>query len=262
MSQVINVKYDSYDVYIGRPSIYGNPFTHRSSKYLDVIKVPSRDDAIFSFRDWLLGLRYIDFQQDRRRELITNLPYLKNKILGCHCKPLSCHGDVLLTLSSNYKMITVFRDDYCFLSNFYYYPFSYKNFSYKTAEHAYQAEKTDSVDEKLLIISQKTPSNAKRLGYKVNLKSNWNFIKNNIMEDIIRAKFREPVLARLLLLTGTDYLIEGNTWGDTYWGCTWCNKDKKWIGKNHLGLLLMKIRNELCQNLNVLKVTPLQALKS
>lgn len=59
------------------------------------------------------------------------------------------------------------------------------------------------------------------------------------MEDLLRQKFSKTPLRRLLLATGEAELIEGNTWGDTYWGV--CHG----VGQNHLGCLLMKIRGEL-----------------
>ena len=61
------------------------------------------------------------------------------------------------------------------------------------------------------------------------------------MEEALRKKFSDPGLRKALLDTGDEYLEEGNTWRDEYWGV--CNG----IGKNRLGKLLMKIRDELRQ---------------
>ena len=59
------------------------------------------------------------------------------------------------------------------------------------------------------------------------------------MEEALRIKFSNPKLRKALLDTGDEYLEEGNTWGDQYWGV--CNG----VGKNKLGKLLMKIRQEI-----------------
>lgn len=60
------------------------------------------------------------------------------------------------------------------------------------------------------------------------------------MEDLLRLKFSNREVANLLILTGDEELIEGNWWGDKFWGIY--NGE----GENHLGKLLMKIRGELC----------------
>ena len=61
------------------------------------------------------------------------------------------------------------------------------------------------------------------------------------MEEIVRAKFgQNPVLADKLLATGDTLLIEGNTWGDKFWGVD----TRVGQGENHLGKILMKVRAE------------------
>jgi predicted NAD-dependent protein-ADP-ribosyltransferase YbiA (DUF1768 family) len=59
------------------------------------------------------------------------------------------------------------------------------------------------------------------------------------MEDLSRQKFSHPELRQKLLDTGSCTLVEGNTWGDTFWGV--CDG----VGENHLGKLLMTIRADL-----------------
>ena len=63
--------------------------------------------------------------------------------------------------------------------------------------------------------------------------------KLGITEDVIRQKFNNPELKEKLIATGDAELIEGNPWGDTFWGV--CEGK----GENHLGKILMKIRSEL-----------------
>lgn len=77
--RVVNVKsMDYYDVYIGRPSPWGNPFR--------IGKDGTREEIIQKFKEFYEGCT--DFRQQVKAEL-------KNKILGCYCAPLPCHGDIL-----------------------------------------------------------------------------------------------------------------------------------------------------------------------
>lgn len=84
-----------------------------------------------------------------------------------------------------------------------------------------------------------SPGEAKRLGRKATLRLDWEKVKLTIMEDLLRQKFAWKELKEKLLSTGDEELVEGNTWSDTFWGV--CNGK----GENHLGKLLMKIREEL-----------------
>lgn len=91
--RVVHCKKEPYDVYIGRPSKWGNVFTHlpELSGREGMIVVASRSEAIARYREWILG----------QPELLADLPELKGKVLGCWCKPKTCHGDVLLDLIEN-----------------------------------------------------------------------------------------------------------------------------------------------------------------
>ena len=81
---------------------------------------------------------------------------------------------------------------------------------------------------------------AKRMGRRVELRVDWETVKERIMYEICLAKFTQhSELAQKLLKTGTKYLVEGNYWGDTEWGV--CNGK----GKNKLGKILMRVREEL-----------------
>jgi ribA/ribD-fused uncharacterized protein len=112
--------------------------------------------------------------------------------------------------------------------------------SYPTVEHFFQAMKTTDKAERAKILAAKTPAEAKRIGKTVTLRKNWNQIREEVMETGLRAKFQQnPELKKKLLETKDADLIEGNTWGDTFWG----QVDGK--GENNLGKLLMKIRDEL-----------------
>ncbi|MCH7737275.1 MAG: NADAR family protein [Chloroflexi bacterium] len=58
------------------------------------------------------------------------------------------------------------------------------------------------------------------------------------MLELLRDKFRDPVLRQMLLDTGDLELVEGNNWGDRFWGRV------SGVGDNHLGRLLMQVRGE------------------
>jgi ribA/ribD-fused uncharacterized protein len=130
------------------------------------------------------------------------------------------------------ETIDKFDGEYAFLSNFY----PIRN---TTLEHLYQASKARIPETKVFIMEARTPGDAKRLGRVVALVDNWEEHKLEVMLTLLRDKFSIPELKEKLLATGNAILIEGNNWNDTYWGV--CNG----IGENHLGKLLMQVREEL-----------------
>ena len=135
--------------------------------------------------------------------------------------------------------IDSFNGQYRFLSNFAACKVTYEGLEYKSTEHAYQAAKTLNAEARRKIREAKSPGEAKRLGKTVYLRPDWEEIKFEIMENLLRQKFNQPDFKRALLNTGNIELIEGNTWGDTIWGVC------KGKGQNHLGKLLMKVRKDL-----------------
>lgn len=70
----------------------------------------------------------------------------------------------------------------------------------------------------------------------------------DVMYDILKAKFSDEDLKARLLLTAEKQLIEGNNWHDNFWGNCTCKKCGSIEGKNMLGKLLMKLREELQEN--------------
>lgn len=104
-SKVVHCKKESYDVYIGRSSDrhshehFGNPFSHRPGTQALII-LKTREEAIEAFRQWLTGEYWNDVNVEQRQWILANLHTLKGKILGCWCKPKSCHGDILFELSN------------------------------------------------------------------------------------------------------------------------------------------------------------------
>ena len=141
-------------------------------------------------------------------------------------------------------MINTFKGTHGFLSNFSPSLIRYEGLMYPTVEHAYQATKAQNFSEKVEICGAATPVDAKRMGKEVLMTPqdiiNWNKKKLTVMEELLRLKFLEgSVLGRLLVDTGSHELVEGNWWGDTFWGVC------RGVGENNLGKLLMKIRSDI-----------------
>ena len=136
--------------------------------------------------------------------------------------------------------IDCFDGEYAFLSNFYDSPIEKDGIVYPTNEHFFQAMKTLDNEERKRIAAAETPGKAKRMGRSVKLRPDWEQSKIQIMKEGLTLKFLcHKDLAEKLVATGDVWLIEGNWWGDTYWGV--CNG----VGHNMLGNLLMEIRRDL-----------------
>lgn len=137
-------------------------------------------------------------------------------------------------------MIDRFSGDYAFLSN--YYPsvivWGHDKEEFPTVEHFFQAMKTWSITQHEAIRTACCPGEAKKLGRRCTLREDWDEVKNDFMLTGLRKKFEDPVLRQKLIDTGNEFLVEGNTWHDTYWGV--CEGK----GRNMLGTLLMQVREE------------------
>jgi len=136
-------------------------------------------------------------------------------------------------------IIDRFEKENFFLSNFYPCDIVYKGQKFTSTEAAFQCQKCANEEDKLAF-SRFEPSESKMYGGKVKLRKDWEDVKVQEMENILRAKFTQiPALGEKLVKTGNAMLIEGNTWRDTFWGIY------EGKGENNLGKLLMKIREEL-----------------
>lgn len=135
--------------------------------------------------------------------------------------------------------ITEFKGKYRFLSNFHHAPLTVIGIPYLSSEAAYQASKTLDLKQREMF-SELGPTDAKKLGNQIALRPNWDTVtKLECMELCLRSKFQNnPQLLDWLIATGDVKLIEGNHWGDTFWGVC------KGKGTNYLGKLLMIIREE------------------
>lgn len=138
-------------------------------------------------------------------------------------------------------MIDHFHGKNRFLSNFYPVVVEFESVRYPSVEHAYQAAKTPDTTKRWLfsIANALTAGDAKRVGKNLVRRPDWEQVKLDVMTELVRKKFGRQDMARCLLLTGDEELIESNTWGDCFWGI--CGGR----GDNHLGKILMMVRDEL-----------------
>jgi len=127
-----------------------------------------------------------------------------------------------------------------FLSNFWMSSVEYEGIIYPSSEHAYQAAKFFPVKTRQKIATLKTPGEAKRFGRRNPMRDDWEDVKVEEMYKILLTKFGNKELRQLLLATGDQELIEGNTWGDKFWGQCPVGDGENWLGK-----LLMKVRREI-----------------
>lgn len=138
-----------------------------------------------------------------------------------------------------------FDGAYRFLSNFYMIDVEMDGYTYRSVEHAFQAAKTLDPTKRSVIARAHTPGLAKKLGRAVALRPDWNDVRETIMRQLVVDKFGYEDMAARLLETGERELIEGNTWGDTFWGMHFPKRGKHGIGENRLGKILMDVRKEI-----------------
>lgn len=166
-------------------------------------------------------------------------------------------------------MIHEFRGEHLFLSNMQ--PLRFPiltiqgTYAY-SSEHAYQAAKfTDPVIHRLVahvtaLERQKGERldgiSSKNLAHELidgdeSLKNpGWgDQMKLAVMEEAVRRKFiANPDLLDMLLATGDEELVEGNTWGDRFWGVDPVGSED---GENHLGQVLMQVRGVLRKDIRL-----------
>lgn len=137
--------------------------------------------------------------------------------------------------------IKQFQGEYRFLSNFWPCDILFDGLSYPSTENAFQAAKTNNLLDRARF-TEYTSGTAKREGKRLKLRSDWDEVRLQVMYEINRYKYTiHSDLRAKLLATGDAYLMEGNTWHDTYWGVDL----ESGKGQNHLGKILMRIREEL-----------------
>lgn len=92
LCKVVHHRKEPYDILIDRTTKWGNPFSNKKGTKAEYI-LPTRREAIEAYRQWITN--------GDGRYLLNDLHELKGKVLGCWCKPKSCHGDVLVELVNN-----------------------------------------------------------------------------------------------------------------------------------------------------------------
>ena len=141
------------------------------------------------------------------------------------------------------EMIDEFQGEYRWLSNFHVQakPIVVDGLVFDSVEAAYQAMKTlDPIARAKF--QELTPSESKKFGRKLDLRKDWEEVKLGVMEGLVRQKFTvDNQLAQKLINTFPLMLVEGNWWGDKFWGVD----RKHHSGENHLGKILMRIREDL-----------------
>lgn len=155
-------------------------------------------------------------------------------------------------------MIEGFFNEYRWLSNFWEVDIKFDGITYPSIEHYYVAMKIDEPQKITIKINNKdtkvlmtvlqlreyiskleTPGKAKKLGMKLIKRKDWDDIKISIMEFGLRQKYTQEPFKQNLIDTYPQKIIETNYWNDTFWGVYEGN------GKNILGKLIMKIREEI-----------------
>jgi hypothetical protein len=134
------------------------------------------------------------------------------------------------------------KDPHGYMSNYSRHRFFVYGRWWNCVEAPYQAAKTFDEAEKNLIHQAKGSNEARLLGQKVTFRSDWDQVKDIVMEECLIAKFLQHKDIRdQLIATGEEELIEDTTSSnDMYWGC-----GTDGTGQNKLGKILMKVRKEL-----------------
>lgn len=136
-------------------------------------------------------------------------------------------------------MIDSFSGEHRYLSNFWTCSVVFEGTVYPSVENAYQAAKTLDHDIRKRFYDC-SAFEAKKRGYKVELRQDWDDVKLDIMYQLVKDKFtRDKTISKLLTDTSGIELVEGNHWGDVFWGVC------RGKGENHLGKILMQVRAEL-----------------
>lgn len=149
------------------------------------------------------------------------------------------------------KSITSFKNEFEFLSNFYFAFFDWDGHSWPTVEHAFQAAKTPTTSDYDRIRKAEKPGSAKYIGRSIILRDDWEQVKIEIMTELVWYKFYQNLeLLAMLLDTDSAILIEGNWHHDNYWGDCFCKNCVGIVGKNMLGSILTCIREEMHTWLN------------
>ena len=144
-----------------------------------------------------------------------------------------------MSITVSLPVIDKFNGNNYYLSNFSQIPLEFAGIKFQNSEAAFQSMKCKNKEDRIKF-SDSNPSLAKRRGRSIELRDDWETVKEQIMYSICLAKFSQnSSIGKKLISTFPHILIEGNTWGDTEWGVS------NGMGENKLGLILMKVREDL-----------------
>lgn len=142
--------------------------------------------------------------------------------------------------------IAIFKGPFRWLSNYHLCDIEFEGLIYPSTEHAYQAAKFSSLEDREKVRKAEKPVIAKKMGTKAVVPLNWHESrKQEVMYEICKYKFtKHEELKQKLLNTKNIEIVEGNSWHDNEWGSCFC-QDCGNNGKNMLGKILMQIRQEI-----------------
>ena len=138
-------------------------------------------------------------------------------------------------------MTMQFKDEYRWLSNFAPVEIEYEGRTFPSLEHAYQAAKSTDSTWKDYCASGVSSGNVKRKSKNIIYQPDWEEVKVEVMSTLVTKKFSVEPYKSQLIETGDLEIVEGNTWGDTFWGVDVRTGE----GMNVLGKMIMEIRDEL-----------------
>ena len=142
-------------------------------------------------------------------------------------------------------MIYLFKNEHKWLSNFEPCEIELHGNIYQSVESAYQSEKSNNENWKRFCLNNSS-RDVKIASKKIKIRKDWNDVKLRIMENLLKQKFSKEPFKKLLLQTGDENIVEGNYWNDVEWGVDLTRSPN--IGENHLGRIIMKIRDNLKEN--------------
>lgn len=114
--------------------------------------------------------------------------------------------------------------------------------SHKTVETYYQAGKCIRMKDRVAI-SQMEPHAAKKFARKVEMRPDWSLGRLTVMRQALEKKFAPGTTWRIKLDASKGEIVETNNWHDNFWGNCICSRCKAGTGQNHLGKMLMEIRD-------------------
>lgn len=206
---------------------------------IDPLAVIGETEGLREYRD-----SFVILPQPAGIDGISSTAVRERFFAGESAQPLLCPGvwQLLKDLKPEDfpEEISRFREEYEFLANGYPAEVSWEGLRYPSAEAAFQASKTHDPQIRRSFTNA-TAEKARQRGSSLKPEETWEADKLEIMFRILEAKFRDPDLAEKLLATGDAVLIAGGYGKDLFWGMDLYSR----VGENHLGKLLMHLRDTL-----------------